>query len=175
MCVFVTNYFAEDLSKNLRRAERLFVFVEDVKDVNEEESEAEATEEGKTVQKKKKTEILSSEQKKICAEREMKKMRRKIRQKMKRWVRFYWDGGKYFEVGRVVGDRQGWTEGAYEGGQVPALCEAAERARPRRSQLIQDRIAGAEAGRVKGAGKGKGKAVFKPKKGGVGRGNGKAV
>ena len=145
----------------------MFVPVEDIEDVNGREADAgaEATEEGKAVRKKEKAEILSSGQKKIRAERETREARRKVRQEVERWVRFYRDGGKYFEVGRVVGDGQGLTEGASEGGQVPALCEAAERARPRRSQLIGDRIAGAEAGKVKSAGK----ALFKPVKRGIGK------
>ena len=123
----------------------MFVPVEDVEDVNEGETEAvtEATEEGKAVREKEKAEILSSGQKKIRAEREMREARTKVRQEVERWVKFYRDGGKYFEVGRVVGDGQGWTEGAYGGGQVPALCEVAERARPRRSHFFGDR--GAEA------------------------------
>ena len=74
---------------------------------------------------------LSTGERKIRKEREAREAKRRVQKEVDRWVRFYRDSDKYFEVGRVVG-----VEVEEQGrGQVPRLCDAAEKARPRRSQM----------------------------------------
>lgn len=150
---FVTGCFSEDLTGDLRGVEGMFIPVED---------EEEGGDGG---------EGLSKGQKKIRAEQERREARKKVAMEVERWVGFYRGSGKYFEVGRVVdhhlqgtGGARGVGEGVHRnGGEVPKLCEAAEGARPRRSQLNKQNAEGAEAGG------GKGKPVFKPMKGSQGK------
>lgn len=129
---FVTGCFEEDLHGDLRGVERMFIPVEDV-------------EEGGGG-----GEALTSSQKKIRAEQETRESKKKVRAKVENWVAFYRGNKKYFEVGKVV---SGSAEGE-ERKDVPGLCEAAEKARPRRSQLDEE------------IRKGSGKKVSKPDKGG---------
>ena len=72
---------------------------------------------------------------------------------MDKWVRFYRNNAKYFEVGRLVEDQHQGSEGNggdKKQGPIPKLCETAEKARPRRSQLNKNlkAAAAAEAGKT---------------------------
>jgi predicted heme/steroid binding protein len=134
---FVTGCFQQDLTGDLRGVEGMFIPVEDEED-----------EEGGGMG-------LSKGQKKIRAEQEKREARKKVAKEVERWVQFYRGSSKYFEVGRVIdvsdGDGSG-KEG--EGAEAPILCEAAEMARPTRSQLNAEAAAG------------KGKPLFQPKQDG---------
>lgn len=125
---------AEHLRGELRGVERMYIPVEDL---NEEDEEGEQ---------------LTRGQKKVRREQEMREARRKVRAEVERWSRFYRNSEKYFEVGRVVIGSPGYE--AEVEVEVPDLCEAAEMARPKRSQLDRQK---AEAGN--------GKPVLKPKNG----------
>ncbi|KAF7512586.1 hypothetical protein GJ744_000847 [Endocarpon pusillum] len=130
---FVTGCFdAEHLRGEVKGVERMYIPVEDL----EEEEEGEQ---------------LTRGQKKVRREQELREARRKVRAEVDRWSRFYANSEKYFEVGRVVVDTNSKAEG-----EMPDLCEAAEKARPRRSQLNKQR---AETG------KGNRKPLFKSKNG----------
>lgn len=118
----------QHLRGEVKGVERMYVPVEDL----EEEGEQ-----------------LTKGQKKVRREQELREARRKVRAEVERWSSFYANSEKYFEVGRVLVDTNSEAEG-----ELPDLCEAAEKARPRRSQLNKQR---AEAGN--------GKPVFKPKNG----------
>ena len=132
---------AEHLRGEVQGLERMYIPVED-----EDDQEGEDVAGGKR---------LSSGERKIRREQELREARRKVRAEVERWGRFYANSEKYFAVGRVeVGSDEEAT------GELPDLCEAAEKARPRRSQLNKQK---AEAG--KGNGNGNGKPVFKPKNG----------
>lgn len=133
---FVTGCFEDDLNADLRGVERMYVPVEDV---GEEEEGGEG---------------LTSGERKVRREVEWREARKRVRQDVERWVAFYRGHQKYLEVGRVVG-------GEGEKGVVPELCESAEMARPKRSQIIAE--AKANVGE-------KGKPVFRPKKGEGGKG-----
>ncbi len=113
----------QHLRGELKGAERMYVPVEDEDDRGGEEIGRDG-EGGKR---------LSSGETKIRREQEMREARRKVRAEVERWSRFYGGSEKYFEVGRVVVDA---NHGAEEE-ELPKLCEAAEQARPRRSQLNQ--------------------------------------
>lgn len=84
------------------------------------------------------SESLTSGQKKIRAEQEKREARKRVHKEVEKWVRFYQGHAKYFEVGRLVVEKDSGVGDRHYGGegQVPGLCEAAERARPRRSQMI---------------------------------------
>ncbi|ERF72117.1 hypothetical protein EPUS_02908 [Endocarpon pusillum Z07020] len=131
---FVTGCFdLQHLRGEVKGVERMYIPVEDLE---EEEGEGQQ---------------LTRGQKKVRREQELREARRKVRAEVERWSSFYANSEKYFKVGRVVVDTNSKAEG-----EVPNLCEAAEKARPKRSQLNKQR---AEAG------KGSGKPVFKPKNG----------
>ncbi len=140
---FVTGCFQTDLTGDLRGVERMYLPVEDVD---------EGGETGKG---------LSSGERKIRTEQEKREARKKSRKEVEKWVRFYGDSEKYFEVGRLVGP-EGEGEGAYTG-EAPNLCDSAENARPKRSQL------NAQAAENAGGRAGK-KPLFQPQKGERGQG-----
>jgi hypothetical protein len=188
----VTGCFQTDLTGDLRGVERMFIPVEDVEGDGEEgkgggyEGVAAAQRkgggggggEGGIVT------LTTKAQRKIRAEQERREARKRVHREVDKWLRFYREHGKYFEVGRLVvgdGDAEGLAGEAKEGvryeGEVPALCEAAERARPKRSQLNAAATSAAAAGGGSGgSGGGQGKKVFRTKKTGEGgEQNGKPV
>lgn len=130
----------------------MYVPVEDVE--GEDEGEAQlGQEEGKTKTTEGAGLTMTRGQKKIRAEQERREARKKVRKEVEKWVRFYRDSAKYFEVGTLVGDAADGEN--KKQGEVPKLCEGAEKARPKRSQLNKN--AGAAAA-------GAGKPVFKTRK-----------
>ncbi len=131
---------AEHLRGELKGIERMYIPIEDEDDQEGEDVGGDGGS-GKR---------MSSGDRKIRREQEMREARRKVRAEVERWSKFYANSEKYFEVGRVV---VGATD---DESDVPKLCEAAEKARPRRSQLNKQK---AEAGNNNG------KPVLKPKNG----------
>jgi hypothetical protein len=101
---FVTGCFKDDLTADIRGVEMMFVPVEDVEDEN-----------------------ITSAQKKIRRESELRSARRKVEATVQRWQAFFANHKKYFEVGRVVNGTVG--------GEEWPLCESAEKQRPKRSAM----------------------------------------
>lgn len=113
---FVTGCFAEDLVPDLRGVEEMFVPVDE-----EEEEDGEEKGKGKGV---------SGAERKLRREGELRVARRKVRESVAHWEKFFGrKGGKYFEVGRVRRE-EGWLE------RLPRreLCEGARKSRPRRER-----------------------------------------
>ncbi|CAG7932549.1 unnamed protein product [Penicillium olsonii] len=100
---FVTGCFQEDLTADMRGVETMYVPVEDVE------------------------ESLTSGQKKIRREKELREAKAKVEGAVRRWVLFFRNHKKYFEAGRVV-------ENEVTGEPWP-LCESAQKQRPKRSTL----------------------------------------
>ncbi|KZF24019.1 cytochrome b5 [Xylona heveae TC161] len=111
---FVTGCFQEDLNADLRGVEEMFVPVDD------ERSEASGEATGKT-------KTMTPAQKKIQREREYRTARTKVRDAIQHWQRFFENNDKYWKIGNVLRDPN-WLE--HE--PVKPLCEAAQRARPKR-------------------------------------------
>lgn len=111
---FVTGCFQEDLTPDLRGVEEMFMPVED----------ADADEVGSAG-----SGGLTSAQKKIRREREIRLARAQVEKTVRRWEGFFRNHKRYFQVGRVV-DIQ-----SLEGTQVRSLCEGAARQRPKRSEM----------------------------------------
>lgn len=98
---------------------------------------------------------LTSGQRKIRAEQEKREARKKVEKEVDKWVTFYRNSAKYFEVGRLMVDQHQGSGSESDIGRnkkpdlIPKLCETAEKARPRRSQLNRDlKAAAAEAGKT---------------------------
>ena len=100
---FVTGCFLEDTTDDMRGAELIYIPVDD----NEE--------------------VISSAERKTRAERERREARKKVQQEVQKWVDFYRNSKKYFEVGKVVGHGR-------RDGQPLELCESAMMSRPKRSR-----------------------------------------
>lgn len=102
---FVTGCFQEDLTHDLTGAEEMFIPVDD-----EEEVQA-----------------LSSGERKIRREQDVRMARGKVRKQVQHWEGFFRNHKKYFEVGEVVGLDE-----------VPRvkreLCRAAVQQRPQRKK-----------------------------------------
>ena len=121
-------------------------------------------------------ERLTSGQKKIRAEQEKREARKMVYREVEKWVRFYKEHAKYFEVGRLVVEKDPEVGESRYGAEkeVPGLCEAAERARPRRSQMIAN--TNGDVGSATGEDRNvKGRAVSKSKKGADEAAQGKPV
>ncbi|KAJ6183674.1 hypothetical protein N7519_004975 [Penicillium mononematosum] len=104
---FVTGCFKEDLTNDLRGVEVMFLPVEDVE------------EEG-----------VTSAQRKIRREKELRAARARVEETVKRWTGFFANHAKYFEAGRVIED------GGVHGEPWP-LCESAQKQRPKRSAMME--------------------------------------
>ncbi|CAP97195.1 Pc21g22980 [Penicillium rubens Wisconsin 54-1255] len=104
---FVTGCFKEDLTNDLRGVEIMFLPVEDVED-----------------------EGVTSAQRKIRREKELRAARARVEETVKRWTGFFANHAKYFEAGRVVED------GGVHGEPWP-LCESAQKQRPKRSAMME--------------------------------------
>ncbi|CAL5867013.1 uncharacterized protein PFLUO_LOCUS1225 [Penicillium psychrofluorescens] len=109
---FVTGCFKEDLTPDLRGVEEMFVPVDDVEE-------------------------LSSAQRKIRREKELREARASVEKTVRRWDGFFRNHKKYFPVGKVVVD----TEEA-EGETTRTLCESAQKQRPKRSQVDKNKNKG---------------------------------
>jgi len=102
---FVTGCFMEDRTSDLRGAEEIYIPVEDP------------------------DEEISSGERKTRAERERRIAKKKVEDEVAKWVKFYKNSKKYFEVGKVVG-----MESA-PAGPAPTLCAEAQKGRPKRKNM----------------------------------------
>lgn len=102
---FVTGCFMEDRTQDLRGAEEIYIPIEDP------------------------NEKISSGERKTRAERERRAAKKKVRDEVVRWVKFYSNSKKYFEVGKVAGS------GDEPVGPAPVLCSQAEKGRPKRANM----------------------------------------
>lgn len=102
---FVTGCFSDDLTPDLTGVEEMFMPVEDVE------------------------ESLTSAEKKVRREREMRHAKAQIAQTVARWERFFGNSKKYFRAGKVVGVEKDAEDGKR------ALCGSAQNQRPKRSEM----------------------------------------
>lgn len=107
---FVTGCFMEDRTSDLRGAEDVYLPIEDP------------------------DEVISSGERKTRAERERRVAKRKVQEEVDRWVKFYSNSKKYFEVGKVVGVDA-------PSGPAPTLCAQAQKGRPKRKNMNQKKEA----------------------------------
>ncbi|KAJ5530405.1 hypothetical protein N7527_003798 [Penicillium freii] len=105
---FVTGCFKEDLTNDMRGVEIMFLPVEDIEE-----------------------EAVTSAEKKIRREKELRAARARVEATVKRWSGFFANHAKYFEAGRVVVE-----DGGVEGEPWP-LCESAQKQRPKRSAMVE--------------------------------------
>lgn len=98
---FVTGCFMEDRTSDLRGAEEVYLPIDDPEE-----------------------QILSTDRK-LRAERERRVAKKRVRDEVDKWVKFYTNSRKYFEVGKVVGVPK-------PTGPAPTLCAAAQKGRPKR-------------------------------------------
>lgn len=105
---FVTGCFKEDLTNDMRGVEIMFLPVEDIEE-----------------------EAVTSAEKKIRREKELRAARARVQATVKRWSGFFANHAKYFEAGRVVVEDEG-----VEGEPWP-LCEGAQKQRPKRSAMVE--------------------------------------
>ncbi len=76
---------------------------------------------------------ITSAQRKIRREREVRLARAAVDKTVQRWERFFRNHKRYFQVGRVVAD--GVVDGEV-GRRV--LCESASKQRPKRSEMKEE-------------------------------------
>lgn len=112
---FVTGCFDSDgLVSDLTGVEEMFIPVDDEEDEGEKR--------------------LSSGQKKVRREQEVRFAKAQVRRQVEGWQNFYRNHRLYFEVGRVVG---GKSDGSVTGRKVE-LCEAAKNNRPKRGERNEE-------------------------------------
>jgi len=104
---FVTGCFQEDTTGDMRGAELLYIPIDDD------------------------DEQISSGEKKTRAEKERREAKKKVQQEVRKWEDFYKKSKKYFEVGKVVGQKE-------HTGPPPELCEAAAKSRQKRKKASTD-------------------------------------
>ncbi|KAJ5764856.1 hypothetical protein N7520_004415 [Penicillium odoratum] len=102
---FVTGCFKDDLTPDLSGVEEMFMPIEDVE------------------------EQLTSAERKVRREREMRHAKAQIAKTVARWERFFGNSKKYFLAGKVIGVQRE----AEDGKRV--LCGAAQNQRPKRSEM----------------------------------------
>ncbi|KAJ5970169.1 Cytochrome b5 [Penicillium vulpinum] len=105
---FVTGCFEEDLTADLRGVEVMFLPVEDVEN-----------------------EAVTSAQKKVRREKELRAARARVVGTVERWTEFFANHKKYFEAGKVVVEAEGID------GEPWPLCEGAQKQRPKRSAMVE--------------------------------------
>ena len=110
---FVTGCFAQDTTADLRGAEEMFIPVDDPNDEKEKQ--------------------LSSGQKKVRLEQDRRVAKKRVRQEVEKWEKFYSNSDKYFKIGKVVGQKP-FT------GESPELCPEAKKARPKRKMKVKDEL-----------------------------------
>ncbi|KAJ5948310.1 hypothetical protein N7466_001325 [Penicillium verhagenii] len=103
---FVTGCFKDDLTPDLSGVEEMFLPVEDVEH-----------------------ETLTSAEKKVRREREMRHAKAEIAKTVARWEGFFGNSKKYFRAGKVVGVKADPEDGKR------VLCGAAQNQRPKRSEM----------------------------------------
>lgn len=102
---FVTGCFMEDRTSDLRGAEEIYIPIDDP------------------------DEEISSGERKTRAERERRLAKKKVQDEVDRWVRFYKNSKKYFEVGQVIGLDD------VPDSPAPTLCAEAQKGRPKRKNM----------------------------------------
>ena len=107
---FVTGCFLEDRTSDLRGAEEIYIPVEDP------------------------DEDISSGERKTRAERERRVAKKQVQEEVDKWVNFYRNSNKYFEVGRVVGVEN------QDVGPAPTLCAQADKGRPKRNNMNKSKV-----------------------------------
>lgn len=115
---FVTGCFQEDLTPDLDGVEEMFIPVEDDDEPEE----------------------LSSRERKLRREREVREAKSKVRAQVAHWENFFRNHKKYFEVGKVVNvapedDASTESHPPPKSKSKRPLCEAAEKNRPKRKDL----------------------------------------
>jgi predicted heme/steroid binding protein len=119
---FVTGCFREDLTPDLDGVEEMYIPVEDDEETNQEEKA-----------------LLSSRERKLRREREVREAKAKVRAQVEHWEGFFRNHDKYFEVGKVIVDiaEDEEEDGAPKSKSKPKrpLCEAAKKNRPKRKDL----------------------------------------
>lgn len=118
---FVTGCFHEDLTPDLDGAEELFIPVDDDEGDDDEEERK-----------------LSSRDRKLRREREVRLAKAKVRETVAHWVNFYRDHKKYFEVGKVITPSPDESNESKPKPTKRPLCEAAQRNRPKRKDLKKE-------------------------------------
>ncbi|KAL4880930.1 cytochrome b5-like heme/steroid binding domain-containing protein [Aspergillus karnatakaensis] len=108
---FVTGCFAEDLTDDLTGVEDMFIPIDT-------EGDAEG---------------LSSGERKIRREQELRNARKKVDKQVSHWAGFFGNHKKYFEVGKVVKE-EGVASDGKKIGEKKELCEAAGKQRPKREK-----------------------------------------
>lgn len=109
---YVTGCFAQDTTGDLRGVEEMFIPIDDPDDEREKS--------------------LTSAQRKTRKEKERRDAKKRVKQEVEKWEKFYTNSKKYFQVGRVVA--QEYT------GDIPELCAEAQKARPKRKMKVKDEI-----------------------------------
>lgn len=104
---FVTGCFLEDRTGDMRGAEEIYIPIDDP------------------------DEDITSAERKIRAERDRRKAKKKVKQEVQKWESFYKSSKKYFQVGELVGVPE-YT------GSPPKLCEPAQKGRPKRKNQKQN-------------------------------------
>lgn len=108
---FVTGCFMEDRTSDLRGAEEVYMPLEDP------------------------DEDISSGERKTRAERERRLAKKRVRDEVDNWVKFYKNSNKYFQVGKLVGVQ------SVPVAPAPTLCAEAQKGRPKRKNMIKARDA----------------------------------
>lgn len=110
---YVTGCLAEDRTPDLRGAELVYIPVEDA---------------GESEDK-----VLTAAQRKARQRKELERAKAAVQHTVGGWMQFFKTNGAYFEVGTVK-DSPGPAKKSLERRR---LCQAAERRRPKRSELIK--------------------------------------
>ena len=110
---YVTGCFAQDTSGDLRGVEEMFIPIDDPDDQREI--------------------MMSNAEKKVRREKDKREARKRVKQEVEKWEKFYVNSKKYFKVGKVVGQQE-------LSGEPPELCAEAKKARPKRAMKVKDEL-----------------------------------
>ncbi|KAL1963889.1 hypothetical protein VTN77DRAFT_7695 [Rasamsonia byssochlamydoides] len=122
---FVTGCFREDLTPDLDGVEEMFIPVDDEDDEEER--------------------AMSSRDRKLRREREVREAKAKVRETVKHWEEFFRNHKKYFEVGKVIVNNTNTASASGIKDAEPRtkpkreLCEAARKNRPKRKDLKKEK------------------------------------
>ncbi|KAN0079477.1 hypothetical protein V8E54_004691 [Elaphomyces granulatus] len=111
---FVTGCFQEDLTPDLDGVEEMFIPVDDVDVADSSEN-------------------LTSREKKLRLEQEVRAAKAQVRKKVQHWHDFFHSHKKYFEVGKIFGVPPKAPDQPKR-----ELCEAAKRSRPKRGKATNE-------------------------------------
>lgn len=111
---FVSGCFKEDLTPDLDGVEEMFIPVDDVDGADGSEK-------------------LTSREKKLRHEREVRAAKSQVQKQVQHWHNFFRDHKKYFEVGKIIGVSPKAPDQPKR-----ELCEAAKRSRPKRGKATNE-------------------------------------